>query len=64
MRAQPALHLDAACYFPWRGVNGCKGKDVRAMLRLTVSDDIKQRQRLEASRRWYNNIRESYEAGR
>jgi hypothetical protein len=33
------------------------------MLRLTVSDNIKQRERLEASRGWYESVRRDYAIG-
>lgn len=53
-------HLDSACFFPWFQVAGCKGKDERAMLRLTVSDDLEVRSRLTAVPGWYDGIRKSY----
>ncbi len=33
-KAPPLPRLDTVCSFPWFGVSGCKGKDVRAVLRL------------------------------
>jgi hypothetical protein len=62
MRKAPVPHLDATCFFPWFGVKGCKGKDTRAMLKLTVSDDTTQRQRLDASAGWYESVRRDYGA--
>ncbi|WP_431014544.1 hypothetical protein [Bradyrhizobium pachyrhizi] len=53
-------HLDTQCYFPWYKVPGCKGKDVRAMLRLTVSDDLEVRARLGEVPGWYDGVRRSY----
>ena len=57
MKKAPVPHLDATCFFPWYGVKGCKGKDTRAMLKLTVSDDLAHRQRLDASAGWYESVR-------
>lgn len=64
MAEAPLPHLDSACYFPWFGVPGCKGKDARAMLRLTNSALIENRSRLTASAGWYENVRQSYAAGK
>lgn len=61
-KAPPVPHLDTQCHFPWFKVPGCKGKDVRAMLRLTVSDDQELRARLDAMSGWYEGIRKSYGA--
>jgi hypothetical protein len=55
-------HLDTQCRFPWYGVPGCKGKDARAMLRLTVSDAIESRSRLEHVPAWYEAVRVGYGA--
>ena len=60
--APPAPALDTQCRFPWYGVKGCKGKDARAMLRLTVSDDKALRQRAGASLAWYETVRRDYGA--
>ena len=46
--SRPAI--DSQCRFPWHGVPGCKGKDTRAMLRLTVSDDMSVRNQLGNNR--------------
>lgn len=61
-RAGPVPHLDTQCRFPWYGVAGCKGKDTRAMLRLTVSDAIESRSRLEQVPAWYEAVRVGYGA--
>lgn len=61
-RPAPAPALDTQCHFPWRGVAGCKGKDTRAMLELTVSDDIENRSRLREVPGWFENVRKSYGA--
>jgi hypothetical protein len=53
-------HLDTQCRFPWYGVPGCKGKDTRAMLRLTVSDAVDSRERLGEVSGWYEGVRKSY----
>lgn len=60
MQSPPVPQLDATCRFPWYGVKGCKGKDTRAMLRLTVSDDLATRDRLDNSREWYGSVRQEY----
>lgn len=60
MKAPPVPYLDPTCHFPWYGVKGCKGKDARAMLRLTVSDDKALRQRAGASLGWYESVRLDY----
>jgi len=52
--------LDKACGFPWFGVSGCRGKDVRAMLCLTVSHDIELWNWLGAVPDWFENVRRSY----
>jgi hypothetical protein len=57
-------HLDSQCFFPWKGIPGCKGKDTRAMLRLTVSDDVELRSRLVATPAWYESVRKTYATGR
>jgi hypothetical protein len=44
-------------HFPWCCVVGCKGKDARAMLRLTVSDDLEARKRLSGSAGWFEMVR-------
>ena len=41
-------------------VPGCKGKDTRAMLRLTVSDDVNVRNQLGATAGWYEDVRKNY----
>ena len=61
-KAQPLPHLDADCRFPWFRVAGCRGKDPAAMLRLTVSDDLEVRNRLNAVPGWYEGVRKSYGA--
>ena len=58
MPAVPAI--DSQCRFPWYGVPGCKGKDTRAMLRLTVSDDVNVRNQLGATAGWYEDVRKNY----
>jgi hypothetical protein len=60
LKATPVAFLDSVCYFPWFGVPGCKGKDARAMLRLTNSAVIENRSRLFASEAWYENVRKNY----
>lgn len=60
MQSAPVPQLDATCRFPWYGVKGCKGKDTRAMLRLTVSDDLATRDRLDMSLGWYEGVRQEY----
>jgi hypothetical protein len=60
LTAPPVPALDTQCRFPWYGVPGCKGKDTRAMLRLTVSDDVEVRSRLSAVPGWYVNVRTNY----
>lgn len=62
MQTAPVPYLDPTCRFPWYGVKGCKGKDARAMLRLTVSDDLAHRQKVDASRGWYEGVRRDYGA--
>lgn len=62
MQPAPVPQLDPNCHFPWFKVKGCKGKDTRAMLRLTVSDDEDHRGRLDNSRGWYEGVREEYGA--
>jgi hypothetical protein len=62
MQSPPVPQLDATCRFPWYGVKGCKGKDTRAMLRLTVSDDLAVRDRLDNSRDWYEGVQQEYGA--
>ncbi len=64
MAAAPVAHLDSQCYFPWFGVPGCKGKDARAMLRLTNSAVVENRSRLAASAGWYDSVRKNYAAGK
>lgn len=61
IKAPPKPRLDPACGFPWFGVSGCKGKDARAMLRLTVSDDIELRSRLGAVPDWFDSVSKSYQ---
>ena len=63
-KAPPLPRLDTVCSFPWFGVSGCKGKDVRAMLRLTVSDDMELRSRLGAVPDWFESVRKSYSGGK
>lgn len=60
MQTAPVPYLDANCRFPWYGVKGCKGKDTRAMLKLTVSDDLVHRQKVDAGRGWYDSVRQGY----
>lgn len=60
VEAPPPPALDTQCRFPWYGVKGCKGKDTRAMLRLTVSDDIQIRNQLGQTAGWYEGVRASY----
>lgn len=55
-------HLDTQCFFPWYGIAGCKGKDARAMLRLTVSDNLALRSQVSALPAWYEGVRKSYGA--
>lgn len=54
--------LDKSCYAPWFGVKGCKGKDVRAMLKLDNSALIEANQRLAGSGGWYDGVVKSYKA--
>jgi hypothetical protein len=60
VKAKPVPHLTSTCYFPWFGVPGCKGEDGKAMLRLTVSDNIELRSRLTAVPAWYDGVRSNY----
>ncbi|MHC2251471.1 hypothetical protein ACVILK_001163 [Bradyrhizobium embrapense] len=53
-------YLDTQCRFPWRGVAGCKDKDTRAMLELTISHVIELRSRLGEVPAWYDGVRRSY----
>lgn len=59
-QAPPIPALDSACHFPWFAIEGCRGKNEAAMLRLTVSDDLALRQRLAAMPAWYEGVRRSY----
>lgn len=60
VEAPPPPALDTQCRFPWYGVKGCRGKDTRAMLRLTVSDDLQIRNQLGQTAGWYEGVRASY----
>lgn len=60
----PVPHLDSACYFPWFGVQGCAGHDVRAMLAVTNAALIEARARPPAIAGWYEDVRRHYRAGR
>lgn len=61
-KARPVPQLDMQCHFPWYGVAGCTGKDARAMLRLTVSDNLALRSQVTALPAWYEGVRMSYGA--
>lgn len=64
-KAPPVPALDTQCRFPWYGVAGCKGKDARAMLRLTKTYALDLRKRLKASvgsGGWYDTVRHDYGA--
>jgi hypothetical protein len=61
-KAPPAPALDTQCRFPWYGVAGCKGKDTRAMLRLTKTYALELKKRLGAAGGWYDSVRRDYGA--
>jgi hypothetical protein len=64
MTSPPVPALDRTCRFPWFGVDGCRGKDPSAMLRLTVSHDQEQARRLDGSGAWYEGVRADYKGAK
>ncbi len=60
----PVPHLDSQCFFPWFEVPGCKGRDVRAMLRLTNSALYVERARGPAIGGWYEAVKALYATGK
>jgi len=60
----PVPRLDGQCFYPWFGVPGCSGKDVRAMLRLTNSAYAEERARTPALAGWYAGVKAGYATGK
>jgi hypothetical protein len=58
-KARPVPHLDTQCQFPWYRVGSCNGKDARAMLRLTVPDNLALRSQVAALPAWYEGMRKN-----